>query len=147
MCPETGSRTFINDNYITLLIEEEKMKKKSEPNIVPLCDILLVLLIIFMVITPLASKGVDIKIPETGKNGPAIIITIEKNGVIKINKEKFRSFEAFEKRLIDIYRHRIEKKIFIKAHEQVLYKNIIKVIDIVKGVGIDIISVIPQRYK
>ena len=40
-------------------------KAKSEPNVVPLCDILLVLLIIFMVITPTLQKGIDIRLPET----------------------------------------------------------------------------------
>ena len=46
------------------------MKTKADPNVVPLCDILLVLLIIFMVITPITQQGVDIKLPETDKGGP-----------------------------------------------------------------------------
>ena len=64
---------------------------KSEPNVVPLCDILLVLLIIFMVVTPIIRKGANIKLPDAAnvqtqpKPGEMITITIKKDGSIYLN--------------------------------------------------------------
>jgi len=122
------------------------MVTKANPNVVPLCDILLVLLIIFMVITPMVQAGVDIKLPagDGPREGP-IVLTIEKNGFVTVNKEQFTDLELLEKRLTDLYRTRIDSTIFVQSHKHVLYKNVVKVIDLVKGVGVDNVCLIPQK--
>ena len=66
------------------------MRQSAEPNVVPLCDVLLVLLIIFMVITPMVQKGVDVKLPDTSSeqsSTPAgvIVMTLHKNMKVDIN--------------------------------------------------------------
>ncbi|MBN2399829.1 MAG: biopolymer transporter ExbD [Candidatus Aminicenantes bacterium] len=127
-------------------------KSKSEPNVVPLCDILLVLLIIFMVITPVLQKGIDIKLPETstadeGGGGPsnAIVLTMEKDRTIKLNQDVIE-LNLLENRLRDMYQVRQDKTIFIRADESLPYQDVLRIIDIAKGAGIETLGVIPERY-
>ena len=127
-------------------------KSKSEPNVVPLCDILLVLLIIFMVITPVLQIGIDIKLPETstadeGGGGPsnAIVLTMESDRTIKINQDVVE-LNLLENRLRDMYQIRQDKTIFIRADETLPYQDVLRVIDIAKGAGIETLGVIPERY-
>jgi biopolymer transport protein TolR len=128
-------------------------KSKSEPNVVPLCDILLVLLIIFMVVTPALQKGIDIKLPETTTagtdNGPvntgAVVLTMESDQTLKINQTSVE-LNQLEMQLRDIYQTRQDKTIFIRADETLAYKDVLRIIDIAKGAGIEVLGVIPERY-
>jgi biopolymer transport protein TolR len=124
------------------------MVTKANPNVVPLCDILLVLLIIFMVITPMVQAGVDVMLPAG--NGPRespIVLTIQENGFITVNNEKFTDLGLLGKLLTDLYRTRIDSTIFIQSHEHVLYKNVVKVIDLVKGVGVENVCLMPREAQ
>jgi len=129
-------------------------KQKSEPNVVPLCDILLVLLIIFMVITPVMQKGIDVKLPETQQQEPggapqgttAIILTMESDQTLKLNQDPI-DLNLLENRLRDLYQTRTDKTIFIRADEGLYYKDVLRIIDIAKGAGIEVLGVIPERYK
>ena len=129
-------------------------KQKSEPNVVPLCDILLVLLIIFMVITPVMQKGIDVKLPETqsagGEGGDVsnrgIVLTLESDRTVKINQDVI-DMNLLENTLRDLYQTRTDKTIFIRADETLNYQDVLRIIDIAKGAGIEVLGVIPERYK
>jgi biopolymer transport protein TolR len=128
-------------------------KSKSEPNVVPLCDILLVLLIIFMVITPVLQKGIDVKLPETTTagteggqaNAGAVVLTMESDKTVKINQDPI-DLNLLENRLRDLYQIRQDKTIFIRADETLPYQEVLRIIDIAKGAGIEVLGVIPERY-
>lgn len=129
-------------------------KQKSEPNVVPLCDILLVLLIIFMVITPVMQKGIDVKLPETQAAGEGenpqdvrgIVLTLESDRTVKINQDTV-DMTLLENTLRDLYQTRTDKTIFIRADESLNYQDVLRIIDIAKGAGIEVLGVIPERYK
>ncbi len=129
-------------------------KQKSEPNVVPLCDILLVLLIIFMVITPVMQKGIDVKLPETqqagegggGQDVRGIVLTLENDRTVKINQDPV-DMTVLENTLRDLYQTRTDKTIFIRADESLSYQDVLRIIDIAKGAGIEVLGVIPERYK
>ena len=113
---------------------------KSEPNVVPLCDILLVLLIIFMVATPVTEAGIDVNLPERdGPNPPdrPVVLTIDKDGLLLLNKESYTGLESLRERLIEIYRYRSDGIIFVNMHRDHVYKYFIEIADMLKGAGVE----------
>ncbi|MGB6866898.1 MAG: biopolymer transporter ExbD [Candidatus Aminicenantaceae bacterium] len=122
----------------------------AEPNVVPLCDVLLVLIIIFMVITPMVQKGIDVKLPETTADTSAtpqglIVLTLKKNLSVMINQEQI-SLEMLPGRLRNLYSTRQDKTIFIRADAKVPYGRVVDLIDIAKGAGVEVTGIIPEYF-
>jgi biopolymer transport protein ExbD len=124
---------------------------KSDPNVVPLCDVLLVLLIIFFVITPAIQKGIDVKLPEPGGKGSmdtssVVVLTIKNDLSIMINKEPIDR-NLVPQKLREIYATRTDKTIFIRAALRVPYKEVVRVIDLAKGAGVEVVGIMPEEYN
>ena len=126
------------------------MRQSAEPNVVPLCDVLLVLLIIFMVITPMVQKGVDVKLPDTSaeqSSTPAgvIVMTLHKNLKVDIN-QRYVEFDLVQNELRSIYAPRQDKTIFIRADARTLYSKVIELMDIARGAGVEVLGIIPEYF-
>ena len=112
----------------------------SEINITPLVDVVLVLLIIFMVITPILQKGFDTSVPQkappTGQPPPTntIILQVGPEGSMTINKQPVEMMELGDK-LGAIYSTRPDKILFVDADDKLTYEMLVKILDICKGPG------------
>jgi biopolymer transport protein TolR len=127
----------------------------SEPNIVPLIDVLLVLIIIFMVITPTTPQGLDALVPQpTPPNqqenkellDKTIVVQVTSDGKVMINQDQI-SWDDLGPRLEDIFKQRAEKVAFVKGDDNVEFANVARAIDIMRGAGIDNVGLITAKIE
>ena len=127
----------------------------AEMNVVPLIDILLVLLIIFMVINPNKPKGLEALVPQPAPpnsqpqqaiNDKLVVVQVLNNGSLKINQED-SSWETLEARLTDIFKTRAERVAFIKGDDNVKFEQVARAIDIMHSANIDHVGLMTTKVE
>jgi biopolymer transport protein TolR len=126
-------------------------KDIAEINVIPLVDVLLVLLIIFMVAAPISISGINIELPTSKARGTLsdeerVIVTVNKDGEFWMDKSKIPPSVLPEK-LRAMYQHRDRKEIFIRADKGVIYSNVIDAMTAAKLAGVTKISMLTQPPK
>lgn len=124
--------------------------RKAEMNVTPMIDILLVLIIIFLLVTPIAPRGLNAHIPQNPDDKSSapppmddIVISVVGNGTVRINQEVV-ALGDLQARLKEIFKNAANHVIFVRCPKDLEYDYVANVIDLAKGAGLDRVALMTQ---
>ena len=131
-----------------------RIMPRADINVTPFIDILLVLLVIFMTISPNLSKGVHTNIPQppppdsatVQKVDTAIVLSMSRTGVIKINQMEVEPSQLMAQ-LQDIFKSREDRTIFVQADNDLLFNDVAQLIDAAKTAGVDQLGLMTEHIS
>jgi len=123
-------------------------------NVVPMADIMLVLLIIFMVVTPMLQKGFSVDLARTENPRPmedadkedAVVVAVTRDGRIYLGAEQV-ALEQITGRVRELLTARLNKTVYVKSDARAKYGQVVKVVDEVRGAGVDQIGLLTEKIK
>ena len=124
---------------------------RNEPNVVPMIDVLLVLLIIFMMIVPASRRSIDIQLPDPNPQPNVtpqtdldqIVLEVLPGGLFEINNQQTLQANQLASALQSVYEGRPDKIIFVKGAPDVKYQDVIFAMDQARGAGVKVIGIHP----
>jgi biopolymer transport protein ExbD/biopolymer transport protein TolR len=138
---------------------EEKKKHKAPPpvadiNVTPMVDVMLVMLIIFMVITPMLSKGVSVNMVQTknpismqaADKSDAIVCAITREGKTYLNTTQMPA-EDLPPKVKDLLANRLDKTVFVKADARAKYERVVDVVDNLRAAGVDQLGLLTEQVQ
>jgi biopolymer transport protein TolR len=138
---------------MSMAVGGKKGGPMADINVTPMADIMIVLLIIFMVITPMLQKGVDVKLPQASnskerKDEPkTIVVAVKKDTTTYIGSQKLDD----QNQLQALVKERLQdlpegaRMIYLKADEQLPYSEVMKVMDLCREAGVEEVALISER--
>jgi biopolymer transport protein ExbD/biopolymer transport protein TolR len=139
---------------------DDKKKKKTAPgaiadiNVTPMVDVMLVMLIIFMVITPMLSKGVSVDLVKTqhpiamqaADKSDAIVCAITRDGKTYLNTTQMPP-EDLPPKVKDLLANRLDKTVFVKADSRARYERVVDVVDNLRAAGVDQLGLLTEQIQ
>jgi biopolymer transport protein ExbD/biopolymer transport protein TolR len=126
----------------------------SDPNVVPMADIMLVLLIIFMVVTPMLQKGVSVDLaravnprnmPDADKED-AVVVAVTRDGKIFLGADQARP-EDLVQNVQEAIATRVDKTVYIKSDARAKYEVVVDVVNEIRNAGVDQVGLITERIE
>lgn len=134
---------------MSVSIQKKGENVVAEPNVVPLCDVLLVLLIIFMVVTPLVQQVADVRLPTAVNTvnmpeNPDVVLYIKKDGSMLLNADKV-TIDDIASKIEEEFLTVQEKKLYLKADGELEYGKLVDIYEKIREAGIENIAIITQK--
>ena len=141
-------------------MEEEEKKKRGKPggivdiNVTPLVDVMLVLLIIFMVITPMLSKGVSVDLARTRNHiamdeadqEDAVLVAITRDGSVFLGRSRIEGSQL-QSEVEDMLTTRIDKTVYVKSDARSRYERVVEVVNILRAAGCDQVGLMTEKLE
>ena len=132
----------------------EGAKVNSDINVTPMVDVMLVLLIIFMVITPMLQKGVSVDMAKVNSPSPmpdadkedALLVAVQRDGSVFFGTEKTNVNQLTDK-VKDRLANRTDKRVFLKADARAKFGAVVEVVDNVRAAGVDQLGLLTDQKK
>jgi biopolymer transport protein ExbD len=126
----------------------------AAPNVIPMADIMLVLLIIFMVVTPMLQKGVSVDMAKVNNaqdmqdadKDDAIIVAVTRDGKLYLGSTQVGLSEITNK-VKDLLANRIDKTVFVRSDSRAKYGEVVKAVDEVRSAGVDKIGLLTEKIR
>jgi biopolymer transport protein ExbD len=126
----------------------------ASPNVIPMADIMLVLLIIFMVITPMLQKTTPVDLAMTNNaremkdadKDDAIVVAITKDGNIYLKNTKTEK-EALTDQIKDVISNRLDKTVYVKSDARAKYGRVVEVVDEIRSAGVDQLGLLTEKSQ
>jgi biopolymer transport protein ExbD len=139
---------------MALAVRNEGAKVNSNINVTPMVDVMLVLLIIFMVITPMLQKGTPVELAKTNNPIPmqdadkedALIVAVARDGKIFFDTSQIGPEELTQK-IRDRIANRVDKKVYVKADARAHYKSVVEVVDNVRSAGVSELGLLTEQKR
>jgi biopolymer transport protein ExbD/biopolymer transport protein TolR len=137
-----------------MALGKRKMDVTSDINVTPMVDVMLVLLVIFMVVTPMLQKGVSVDLAQTDNpvrmadadKEDALLVGVMRDGTIFFGSDKVTADQLTEK-MKDRLANRTDKRVFIKADARAKYGNVVEVVDNIRSAGVDQVGLLTEQRK
>ena len=137
-----------------MAVRDEGSKVNSNINVTPMVDVMLVLLIIFMVITPMLQKGVSVDMAKVNSPEPmpdadkedALLISVMRDGKIYFGSDRVEADQLTQK-VKDRLANKVDKRVFIKSDARARYGNVVEVVDNVRSAGVDDVGLLTEQKK
>ncbi len=126
----------------------------AAPNVIPMADIMLVLLIIFMVVTPMLQKGVSVDMAKVNNaqdmqdadKDDAIIVAVTRDGKLYLGSTQVGLSEITNK-VKDLLANRLDKTVFVRSDSRAKYGEVVKAVDEVRSAGVDKIGLLTEKIR
>ena len=123
-------------------------------NVTPMVDVMLVLLIIFMVITPMLSKGVSVDMVRTRNHiamdeadrEDALVVAVTRDGNVFLARQRIEA-EQLGAQVEDVLTNRLDKTVYVKSDQRARYERVVEVVNILRGVGCDNVGLITEKLE
>jgi len=136
-------------------IAKRTMSVNSEINVTPMADVMLVLLIIFMVVTPMLQKGVSVDLAKTDNpkrmedadKEDALLVAVMRDGKTFLGTEQVKDIADLTSLIKDKIANKVDKRVYLRADARAKYGRVVEVVDNVRAAGVDQLGLLTEQRK